>query len=64
MDISDGGVFVVATPAACPFDIACGDIVSHIDGIDVRHIRADDIVRVIERSIGSTNRSLTFTRGL
>ncbi len=63
MDISDTGVFVIETPPGCEIDIAPGDTISHVDNVDVRNKSVQCIVRLLKKSIGSKNRSLTFTRG-
>ena len=64
MDISNDGVFVHKTPPGCQLDIARGDIISHVNNVDVRDKSVQEIVHLFHRSIGSRNRSLTFTRGI
>ena len=63
MDISKDGVVVTHTPPGCKLGIARGDIISHVGKVDVRKKSVKYIVRLLKSSIGSSNRSLTFTRG-
>ena len=66
LSVCDSGVFVSRVPRGDGLQdhICAGDIVSHVNGRDVRALSHAAIVALIRRSVGSRSRSITFTRGM